>query len=868
MLKKINYYRQTSNKIAGLFHFSKLLVFVLLITQFDVYAQGPYTIQGTIIDSASNEPIIGAIVKRADGLVGTQTNIDGYFTLQYSGTLPVTFVVNYVGYANATFLVTAENVGERFSVPLTVNPTEVIVISSRRRDETLQDVPIPVSVIGGAKAEDAGAFNVNRVKELVPSLQLYSSNPRNTGVNIRGLGSPFGLTNDGLDPGVGYYVDGVYYARPAATTLDFIDVERIEVLRGPQGTLFGKNTTAGAINIVSRAPSFKTGGVFESSFGNYGYVQTKLSITGGISKRVAARLSFSGTQRDGTVYNTATQQYINDINNLGARGQVLYNASDKVKITFSGDVTRQRPNGYAQVVAGVAPTERSAYRQFGAIIKDLNYQLPPIDPFNRTVDQNTASRSNNDLGGASVNVDAKIGGGTLTSTTAWRYWNWNPSTDRDYLGLNALTLSQNPSKQQQVSQEVRYAGNFSKHLSGVVGVFALAQTLVTKGVEQAGPDQWRFSRTSASQTGMTSDLLNGYGAHTNSTLNTFSGAIFGQVDWAITSRLHVLPGLRYNYDYKDADYNRTVYGGQQTTDPTLIALKNTVYANQSFHTSATNTNLSGNFTLQYKVRSNINAYGTFANAYKPVGINIGGLPTDAAGNPMMDLAVVKPEYTDQYELGIKTSPTKNSVLNIAAYDTEVKNYQTNVQSPQLGVNRGYLATAERVRVRGIEVDGNIKVGKYLSFNAAVSYTEGIYKKFTNAPLPLEETGATVSFKDISGTKLPGISNWSGTIGGEIAIPAKFFANEGKYFFGVDNFSRSGFSSSPTESKYMNINGYSLVNARLGFRATKGLTVFVWSRNAFNQHYFEQLLPAGGNSGLYVGVLGDPRTYGITLRYSF
>jgi hypothetical protein len=97
---------------------------------------------------------------------------------------------------------------------------------------------------------------VNRVKELVPSVQLYSSNPRNTTLNIRGLGSTFGLTNDGIDPGVGFYVDGVYYASPAATSLDFLDIEQIEVLRGPQGTLFGKNTTAGAFNITTRKPSF------------------------------------------------------------------------------------------------------------------------------------------------------------------------------------------------------------------------------------------------------------------------------------------------------------------------------------------------------------------------------------------------------------------------------------------------------------------------------------------------------------------------------------------------------------------------------------------------------------------------------------
>ena len=217
---------------------------------------------------------------------------------------------------------------------------------------------------------------MNRVKEFVPSVQLYTSNPRNTGINIRGLGSPFGLTNDGLDPGVGFYVDGVYYARPAAATLDFIDVERIEVLRGPQGTLFGKNTTSGAFNITTRKPSFKPGANFEVSYGNYGYIQAKASVTGALSKKFAARLSFSGTQRDGLIENVRTGKYINDINNLGFRGQLLYKPSDNTSITLAGDDSRQRPDGYAQVVAGVVQTKRAAYRQFNAIIADLNYKLP------------------------------------------------------------------------------------------------------------------------------------------------------------------------------------------------------------------------------------------------------------------------------------------------------------------------------------------------------------------------------------------------------------------------------------------------------------------------------------------------------------
>ncbi|WP_299250697.1 TonB-dependent receptor [uncultured Cytophaga sp.] len=872
MKQTINYYLQLSNKIGYVTGLSKYISVILFVQiQISSFAQTEsYTIEGKVLDTTSNESIIGAIVNREDGLIGTQTDVDGSFSLIYTGPLPVKFLVNYMGYKEQTFVVDKDNVGGLFTINLNADTeSAVVVISSRRRDETMQDVPIPVSVIGGTKVEEAGAFNVNRIKELVPSVQLYSSNPRNTGLNIRGLGSPFGLTNDGLDPGVGYYVDGVYYARPAATTLDFIDVERIEVLRGPQGTLFGKNTTAGAFNVISKAPSFKSGGVFETSFGNFGYIQSKLSVTGPLSKKLAARVSFSGTQRDGLIYNQATDQKVNDINNLGFRTQLLYNASSRVKITFIADATRQRPNGYAQVAAGVVPTQRSDYRQFNSIATDLNYKLPTLNAFDRRIDQNTNTRSNNDLGGVSLNVDTKIGKGTLTSTTAWRYWNWDPSNDRDFTGLNAISLSQNPSKQQQLSQEVRYAGTLSNRLSGVVGLFAMGQTVKTTGTEESGSDQWRFSRTSASQTGMTSALLNGYGANTNSTLNSFTGAVFGQVDWSIIpNRLHVLPGLRYNYDYKYADYDRTTFGGLQTTDPALLALKKSVYSNQSFTTKATNNNLSGNLTVSYRVHNSINTYVTYSNAYKPVGVNVGGLPTDKNGNADLSLAIVKPEYTNQFEFGVKTTPAKNAVLNFALFDTEVKNYQANVQSPELGVNRGYLANAEKVRVRGFEVDGNIKVNKYLSFNGALSYTEGIYQKFTNAPLPLEETGSKVSYKDISGSTLPGISKWASSIGAEIALPGKLITNEGKYFFAVDNFNRSKFSSSPSPSQYLNINGYSLFNARLGFRATKGLTVFVWSRNVFNKNYYEQLLPASGNNGLYAGVLGDQRTFGTTFRYVF
>jgi iron complex outermembrane receptor protein len=319
----------------------------------------------------------------------------------------------------------------------------------------------------------------------------------------------------------------------------------------------------------------------------------------------------------------------------------------------------------------------------------------------------------------------------------------------------------------------------------------------------------------------------------------------------------VLPGLRFNYDRKIANYKRETYGGLQTTDAALLKIKNAVYTNQAFDADVSENNLSGQITLQYKTSQAFNSFATFSTSYKPVGVNIGGLPT-ASGAILTDLAEVKPEFVVHYEAGIKTKPTKNSILNLVIHNTDIKDYQTQVQTPEPGVNRGYLANAEKVRVFGAELDGSIRIGNHFSINTAVAYTDAKYVSFKNAPVPLEEVGGSQSFKDVSGGDLPGVSKWSGSLGAE----------GGSYFLGVDAYYRSKFSSSPSPSKYLNIDGYSLLNGRLGFRGANGFSVYIWGRNVLNKDYFEQLLPAPGSAGHYGAVLGDPRTYGITLKQTF
>jgi len=203
-----------------------------------------------------------------------------------------------------------------------------IVVTARRREETAQEVPLAISVLDSTQINDTGAFSVQKLQQLAPTLQVYSSNPRNTSINIRGLGVPFGLTNDGFEQGVGVYVDDVYFARPASAVTDLLDVAQVEVLRGPQGTLYGKNTTAGAINITTNQPTFNFEGNAEISIGNLGFKQAKAAVSGPLSDTVAARIAVSGTSRRGTIFNVTTGNYINAQDNVGVRGQLLFRPND------------------------------------------------------------------------------------------------------------------------------------------------------------------------------------------------------------------------------------------------------------------------------------------------------------------------------------------------------------------------------------------------------------------------------------------------------------------------------------------------------------------------------------------------------------
>ncbi|WP_379920942.1 TonB-dependent receptor [Erythrobacter sp. R86502] len=764
--------------------------------------------------------------------------------------------------------------------------TNDIIVTARRRSESAQDIPIAVSVLGAKQLDETGAFNVNRLQQLAPTLQFYSSNPRNTAVNIRGLGVPFGLTSDGFEQGVGIYVDDVYYSRVASATFDFLDVAQIEVLRGPQGTLYGKNTTAGAINIQTNQPTFDFEGRAEVSIGNFNFQQARLAVSGPLSENVAARIAFSGTSRNGTIRNDVTGENIQSLDNIGLRAQLLWEPTDTLKIKLVGDYNKQDAVCCGSVFVGTGATQRPLNRQFAALAAAQNYAPPSTNPFDRVTDLDSNLNAGNVIAGAALKITWDVGPGTLTSVTAYRIWDWKPENDRDFTGLSIVALSQNPSQQDQITQEFRYAYTGDK-FDFVLGAFAFDQRIDTQGTEAQGRAASRWNIAPNNPLSLDPGVLDGLTARNTQVLESTSAALFGQLSWKVTDAFTIQPGARLNYDKKSGFYQRRVFAGTGVeltgaeTD-TRSRAQLGVFTPQTSAPSDSDWNLTYDLTASYELAPDVLAYGTYAKSFKTIGINQNGLPTDAAGVPIAEAGTIRPEKVDHFEVGLKSQFwDRRATLNLAAYRTDIRDYQATVNNGQFGVLRGYLANAGKVRSQGVEADFAIRPGQRFTAYTNAAYTDAKYESFTDAPCPPKLSGGTVAAPgqtqsapgtpggispancDISGQRLPGVSKWAFSYGAEGNLSATVLGQQGEVYLGYDGTYRSGFSSNPSPSIYTNVEGYDLSNFRLGFRTDGGLNLFAWVRNAFDENYFEQLFVGPGNTGLIAGLPGDPRTWGAT-----
>ena len=745
---------------------------------------------------------------------------------------------------------------------------ESVIVTARQRAEDAQSAPVSLSVLSDQALKVTRTDTVSQMTQLVPAMNYSSPNPRNTSLTIRGLGSSvvaIAQSNDGLEPGVGFYVDQVYHARPATAAFDFLDIERVEVLRGPQGTVFGKNTTAGAVSLTTKAPSFKLAAEGEVSLGDYNYLQGRAMVTGPIyGDVVAGRLSVLATRRDGVIHNVTTGADQNTVNNLAVHAQLLIQPSAKLRIRLTLDDSKIDTDCCTQVYVRVGTSLKTAARQYPALAAGQSYKPPSLDPYDRLTDIDAALKVNTDDGGLSAIADYDLGYATVTSVSAWRWWNWDAANDRDYTGLPIQLLQHIPSRQDQYSQELRIASNGRRTFEYVAGLYAFSQTIKGEPITAYGPlaTYWLLGPAPA----FPSNLLDGYTTDGHTRYHSESYAVFGEGTWRVTERFNVTGGLRYTSENKDGQYASVVFGGAPATGA-LLNSKLSILRPQAYSASDRDGSLSGRAVVAYDIAKGVMAYGSFAKVSKSGGINMSGLPLDAANNPALATAVVRPERNTSYELGVKSELfERRLVLNADVFDTTVRDFQTNVVDSTPGALRGYLANIEKVRVKGLEVDGLFVLNENLSGHFAMSRTEGKYVSYKNGPCPLELIGNSTTVCDLSGRPLSTLPKFAWSAGAEYRHGLAVGAFDGEGYLHGEFSARTRTFGDPTDSRYTVIDGYSVVNATLGIRSGAGWDASLWVRNLFETNYLQNVTVQAGNSGLVVGTPSDPRTFGVTLRY--
>ncbi len=801
---------------------------------------------------------------------------------------------------------------------------EAVTVTSRQREESLQKIPVAVSVVTGEALDKTYTVNTQSLAQLVPSLNYNSANPRNTAFTIRGLGSntlSVSAANDGIEAGVGFYVDGVYHGRPATAAFDFTDIARIEVLRGPQGTLFGKNTTGGAINIISRAPTFEPEANAEVSYGEHSFIQAKTSVSGQLMDKIAGRLSAQITTRDGFVRNVVTGRKLNDQNNIALRGQLLFQPNDDLKFRLIADVSDFDADCCTQTYLRVGTSLRSAARQFAGLAAGLPahgfpaYVPPSTNVYDRLSDIDATLHVDTQDGGVSLSADWKLGPATLTTISAWRYWTWDVANDRDFTGVPIQIVQRIPSRQDQFSQELRLASNGGGRLDYVGGLYAFSQTVNGRPTSVYGPASayWLISTTNFAAADRPDSLTDGYGQVGRSYFKADSYAAFGEVSYRVIPELTATVGLRYTYEERKGDYATTVSGGvpfSTLRDPvTCTALtgatlngrdnaKLSLFRPQCYAVKDSDGSLSGRANLAWQFTETAMAYASYARGYKGGGLNMSGLQLTGgtgpgANQPALDTAVIGDEKNSTFEVGVKsTLPGGRATLNLAAYKTIVRDFQANIATPVTANNaaplRTFPANIPEVQVKGVEADVAILLTAGFILRASLAYADGEYTDYPAGPCPLEwqnpnATGGCQPLNPpaglanqtsnprgnptipgayvLTGLPLAGLSKWAGTVGFDYVAPL----GAGDVFIHGDWNYRSSYNADTTNSRFTRIRGYGVVNASLGYRFNSGWEAAVFARNLFSEDYVTALTIQTGNSGLILGQTGDPRLVGVTLR---
>ena len=796
---------------------------------------------------------------------------------------------------------------------------EEVVVTATKRAQTLQEIPVAVTVTSADTIEKAQIQDLLDIQTVVPSLRVSQLQlSRNATFIIRGFGN--GANNVGIEPSVGVFIDGVFRSRTGASISDLPRLERVEVLSGPQNTLFGKNASAGVVSIVTPKPSGESGGFISGSFGNRDAVVIKGLYEGAFSDNLSFDISGTYNTREGFFENQTLGTELNERNRFGVRGQLYWTPSERLSVRVLADYDELDENccGVVNIVSGPAT----------GLINALGGELVPNDPTAEFGFLDDPSINEIENFGVSIQTDYEFENSGITATSIFSFRN-NQSFDFQDVDFSSADLTNgniNDIDIDTFTAEFRLASNGDGAVDWLVGGFFFDETIDQDTAVVLGPafrPFFDFGLANSPLAGLFGPLgidglvsalgplgafetisgqpvgsffQNNSGVFDTSTLDNQSFSVFGNLDVRINDRLTATFGANFTDDEKDFSIiSETTEGRSNTVIPGLIpgaflgspapfvplnslipnTIANTIdipNAVEDGNTSDSETTFT--FRLAYDISDNWNIYGSYATGFKPSSIDLlrDSAPNAADFASLAALGLVdpnavigsrfaEPEDAEVFEIGLKGRFNRGS-LNLAIFDQSLEEFQSAVF---LGTSF-FLANAEEQSVQGAEIDFQYQATDSFGFGIKATLLDPLFDSFTQAT-PLAQIGATPTSglpQDLSGTTPAGIP--------EVALSLS-----AQYDFRVGNFDAYIRSDFQYEDEVQVVDGIpaevasrevAQLNAALGFRNENGLSLTLWGRNITDDEFLISAFPSVAQAGSISGYRNEPATFGVTIRKDY
>lgn len=722
---------------------------------------------------------------------------------------------------------------------------DTVIVTSQRREQDLQQVPVAVTAISSDFVESRGITSIEGLSTLAPNLKIEQTpgNSTSAQISIRG-----GVTiNPALtwEPTVGIYLDGVYIGKTQGSVFDVADIERIEVLRGPQGTLYGRNTLAGAINIISKAPTGSFGGYAEASLGDYNLRQFRAGVD--LEQLGPFRIKLSGMlrSRDGiievvdnpvagvTLAGPASSRELDSVERASGLVAVSFDLSPDISVDYAFDYSTadQKPR-FSQIIqvdpGNIFDPASPAYAGGGPF--GGQYFGFPLDLYVSQDRQFTASVDGpvfEDMttSGHSLTATADLGWGELKSITGYRKLEWNDALDLDGSPL-PLAHTSRLSDYDSFSQEIQLAGTMDR-IDYVAGLYYFTDDGATENPQFFFGGGARFD----SRYGFSTDAM----------------AAYGQVDWRLNDRVTLTGGLRYTTEEKSVDRLLTALGA-----PDIALVPAGTKASETFE------NLSPTVVISYRPDEDINLYAKYSQGYKSGGFN------GEASTPEEVRRPYDAEEVTSWEAGLKSTLAGGTVrVNVAAFLNRHRDMQLSVFTAE-NAAASDIRNAGEATIRGIELEGTWQPADGLTMSASYAHLDSEYDEFIDAGSDVARNRSFPHAPENTFSLVGDARLWSGRMGTVV------LSGDYQYTDAYFTFPYTLIRTDPQNAFNSRADERGLVNARLAWKGIKAggseLEVSVWAKNLLDKEYLSNFIDFGpGFGGLVNGYFGDPRTVGISLR---